>query len=52
MRDLLENLCAYLIVGSFTLLIGAIILAWPIYKYKDCKKVGHSTFYCILDFGK
>lgn len=20
-----------------------------VYKFKDCKKVGHSTLYCILD---
>jgi len=22
------------------------------YKFRDCKKVGHSTFYCIMDMGK
>ena len=20
-----------------------------VYKFKDCKKVGHSNFYCVLD---
>lgn len=51
MTDLLENLFLYLIIGAFVLLIGVVILAWPIYKYKDCKKVGHSTLYCVLDIG-
>ena len=22
------------------------------YKFRDCKKVGHGTFYCILNMGK
>lgn len=22
------------------------------YKFRDCKKVGHTTFYCLLNAGK
>jgi len=25
---------------------------WVRYKYQDCKRVGHSTLYCVLDLGK
>lgn len=24
---------------------------WTIYKFKDCRKVGHSTLYCVMDIG-
>jgi len=27
------------------------IIGWEVYKYKECKKVGHSTFYCVMTFG-
>lgn len=39
------------------ILIIAILLAtvfglWlEVYRYHDCKKVGHTTFYCITDIG-
>jgi hypothetical protein len=36
-----------LIVGIFGLAIW-----WQVYKFHDCKKVGHSTLYCVMDFGK
>lgn len=32
-----------------SLIIAAIV--WEVYKYKDCKKVGHSTIYCIFAKG-
>lgn len=32
-------------------LIGSCV-AWKVYEYKDCKKVGHSTFYCFMKMGK
>lgn len=25
---------------------------WQTYRYHDCKKVGHSTLYCLLSIGK
>ncbi len=25
---------------------------WEVYRFGDCKKVGHSTFYCIMAIGK
>lgn len=27
---------------------AAIVWIW-IYKYEDCRKVGHTSFYCFLD---
>ena len=26
----------------------ALAIKWEIYKYNDCKKVGHSTVYCVF----
>ncbi len=39
------------------MVLGVILLfgvgcAWQIYAFKDCKKVGHSTLYCIGKIGK
>lgn len=45
------------IIGS-VILIGVIILAvslgiWmSVYRYKDCKAVGHSQLYCIMSIGR
>ena len=44
-------------VGSLFLiaLIGIIVyaaIAWEVYKYRDCKKVGHTTVYCLFTGGK
>lgn len=25
---------------------------WQVYRYQDCKKVGHSTLYCVMSIGK
>lgn len=45
------------IFNGIMIAVGLLILfALPascvVYKFKDCKKVGHSTFYCVLDAGK
>jgi len=37
---------ALMILGVLGLLIW-----WQIYKYSDCRMVGHSNLYCILDIG-
>ena len=36
------------------LLILVLFLAgwWNVYKYQECKKVGHATTYCILILGE
>lgn len=45
---------------EFLACLGAIILIialatfsiwWTVYKYQDCKRVGHTKTYCILDIG-
>lgn len=28
-------------------ILTALLIAWSVYAFKDCKKVGHSTLYCI-----
>jgi len=36
-------------------LIGIIlvsgVITWNVYKFKECKKVGHATMYCVLTTG-
>ncbi len=34
------------------LVIFGLAIWWQVYKFGDCKKVGHSTLYCVMDFGK
>lgn len=35
------------------LIIGfCIVFGSGTYKYNECKKVGHETFYCIITMGK
>jgi hypothetical protein len=29
----------------------AIGIAWQVYAFRDCKKVGHSTLYCLVRGG-
>ena len=38
-------------IGLFMVFIGFSVW-WQVYKYHDCKRVGHSTFYCIMSIGK
>jgi len=41
-----------IIVPAIIIIIICILGIWiDVYKYKDCKKVGHSKMYCILSFG-
>ena len=35
---------------AITVFFGAIFI--EVYRFGDCKKVGHGTFYCILNMGK
>lgn len=33
---------------AFLALVFTPVFLWERYKYRDCKKVGHSTVYCVL----
>lgn len=40
-----------LTVASIITIIGLLIYAvysWQVYRYHECKKVGHETFYCLM----
>ena len=38
---------------TLIILVAISLIIWSeCYRYKDCKKVGHTTFYCILNMGK
>lgn len=39
-------------IATYTIITIVVLTAFfglKIYSYKDCKKVGHSTFYCIIN---
>jgi nitrogen fixation-related uncharacterized protein len=36
----------------FVLAVAGLTIWWQVYKFGDCKNVGHSTLYCVIDFGK
>lgn len=29
----------------------ALLISWDVYRYHECKHVGHSALYCVLDIG-
>lgn len=51
MREFLDKLGALLLLVVILVIVGGALLWWPIYKYHDCKRVGHSTLYCVMDVG-
>lgn len=38
--------------GLVIVAVLAIVIGLSAYKFNDCKRVGHSTLYCILDLSK
>lgn len=48
MKKFFEKIGAGLVI----LAMLAIVIGLSAYKFNDCKKVGHSTFYCMLDLSK
>lgn len=38
-------------IALFILFIGLMVW-WDVYKFHDCRKVGHSMLYCVMDIGK
>ena len=42
--DMIKIVLALLLTAGF--IMGGVWLV--VYKYHDCKKVGHSTFYCLI----
>lgn len=49
MDNFLERIRAALLV-FLAFIIILVMMYLPFYKYKDCKKVGHTKMYCILEF--
>lgn len=39
-----------LYLGTFAVMLGLAIW-WQVYRYHDCKNVGHSTLYCVMNIG-
>lgn len=49
MADIIKNL----FITAFALLLITLMIVVPIwfikYKFTDCRKVGHTLFYCLMD---
>jgi hypothetical protein len=43
---------AFILYAMVLMGIIGLGLWWQVYKFHDCKNVGHSTLYCVMDFGK
>jgi|FreactcultuFSWF8_1027224.scaffolds.fasta_scaffold02437_10 hypothetical protein len=44
-----QSALVFLVIIAIALIAGICI---EVYKFKDCKKVGHTSLYCFLDAGK
>ena len=42
------KLCTLIFYVSAFLIILGLGIWHVVYRYQDCKKVGHTTFYCIM----
>lgn len=42
--------------GAAMLSVGCAVLSLPVactaYRYQDCKKVGHTTLYCVMNIAR
>lgn len=40
-------------IGLILLVLAILGLgcAWKVYEFRDCRRVGHSTFYCVMKWG-
>ena len=48
----IKDLLSLVLMVVFFMGIIWTAIGWNIYAFKDCKKVGHSTLYCIGRIGK
>lgn len=39
----------YIVLGLMAIVIS---VSLTVYSYNDCKKVGHTTLYCLIHLGK
>ena len=52
MRTTKEGIIIWGIMVSIIILVLSFSIWLQLYKFKDCKKVGHSTTYCVLKIGE
>jgi hypothetical protein len=46
-KKILQTLVAIIAIA----VIFFLVIWWPIYKFNDCRNVGHKILYCIMDLG-
>lgn len=44
----MEKLQEKLVLTVIVVTILSVVVGLQIFSYKECKKVGHSTFYCVF----
>lgn len=49
MKEFLEKTAGVIACVIVAAVIFLIVFGVPFYKFKDCRKVGHTFMYCILD---
>lgn len=47
-KDYIVNMIAGLTIAILSILIPALAIKWEMYKYDDCRKVGHTKVYCLF----
>lgn len=50
MRDEERSMAIAIFVVILVIFFG-LALAWEVYAFRDCRRVGHSLFYCIGRIG-
>ena len=47
----MKNGLEIILIPLLFLIVFSISIWWSIYKYNDCRAVGHTKTYCLLDIG-
>lgn len=48
MDNYLKEIFIFMLAAFGIIAVLYLAISWEVYKYNDCKQVGHSTVYCIF----
>ncbi len=48
----MKNILGFIGAAILIVVLFSLGIWWQIYRFHDCRKVGHSLTYCILTVGK
>lgn len=46
------DIIRWIVLTSFVVGLVSVGILWQVYRYQDCKLVGHTKLYCIMNIGK